>query len=226
MKSTTTKQPPVRKATEIGQRPIRMLVYGEPGVGKTTLLATAPKPLLVIDFEAGADIRLQGQEGIDILTVYSYQELKEYLDWIRTSPYTTVAFDGFSVFVQQTLREILQERQKASPTFYEWGLLSQRVKEVILSLLKPQSHTIFTALKKKRDQDGQLTWTGPDLPKSIREMTRAIVDFEAILWEKEGKRFLGFISIKGVAEVKDRSGKLTVEEPADITAILQKVFTS
>lgn len=220
----TITKPPIRKATEISQRPIRMLVYGEPGVGKTTLLTTAPKPLLVIDFEAGADIRLAGQEDVDILSVYAHSELKGYLDWIKTSSYMTIAFDGFSIFVQQTLREILSERQKASPTFYEWGLLAQRVKEVILSLLKPQSHLIFTALKKKREENGQLVWTGPDLPRSIREMLRAIVDFEAMLWEKEGKRLLGFNSPKGIAETKDRSGKLSAEEPADIGHVLKKVF--
>jgi len=216
----------LRKATEVGIRPIRMLIYGEPGAGKTTLLGTAPKPALVIDFEAGADIRLAGQEDIDILTVYSRRDLQEALDWLRSEklPYKTIAFDGFSVYVQQAMREILRDRQKTAPTWYEWGLLTQHVREVILGLLKPEAHTIFTALEKKREEEGKLVWKGPDLSKKIRETLRAIVDLEGIIWVEEEKRYLGFTSPKGVAEVKDRSGKLTAKEEPNIEKLLQKIF--
>jgi len=220
------KTPPgLKKASELGTRPLRLLVYGEPGVGKTTFVGTAPKPLLVIDFEAGADLRLMGMEEVDILSVYSYRELKEALPWIKSQTnYKTIAFDGFSVFVSQLMREILEERGKASPTYYEWGLLVQRTREIILSLLKPSAHTIFTALEKKKEEGDKLVWIGPDLPKKIRETLRAIVDLEGRLWAEGDKRFIGFISPKGVAEVKDRTGKLTAKEEPDFRAILKKIY--
>ncbi len=139
--------------------------------------------------------------------------------------YKTVAFDGFSLFVSQVMREILEERAKPSPTFYEWSLLTQRIKEVILSLLKPNANTIFTALTKKQEQDGKLVWVGPDLPKKIRETLRAIVDLEGLIWVEEGQRFLSFTSSKGIAETKDRSGRLSPKEEPDISKLLQKLFS-
>ncbi len=217
----------VVKAKDLKERPLRMLIYGESGVGKTTLLGTAPKPLLVLDFEAGADVIFAGQDGVDILYVYGKKDLREALLWLKNQKeYKTIAFDGFSIYAQQVLGEILEARNKETATFYEWGLLVKHLKEVILGLMKPTSFTIFTSLLKKvKDQNNNLVAMHPDLPQSVRQYLKAVVDLVGIMYiDKEGKRKLGFTSPKGVAEVKDRSGRLTEVEEPDIEKILQKVF--
>ena len=218
----------VIKAREIKTRPVRVLIYGEPGAGKTTLLATAPRRLLVIDFEGGSDIRLAGQDQIDIVLVHSRKELEEVLKWLKTqNTYKTIAFDGFSIYVQQALREILEERSKPSPTFYEWGLLSSHMRDVILALLKPTANTVFTALIKEeeRQENGQtIRYKRPDLPKAIRNQLRAITDIEGVLYAKDGQRFLGFTAPKGGAEVKDRSGRLSHQEEPDLAKVFSKIF--
>jgi len=219
----------VIKAKDISARPIRALIYGEPGAGKTTLLATAPAPILIIDFEGGSDIRLAGKDNIDIVLVHSRQELLEVLKWIRDkSSYRTIAFDGFSIYTQQALREICEERNRNTPTLYEWGLLVAHTREVVLGLLKPTANTIFTALLKQMEveENGNKTiYRYPDLPKAVRNQLRAVTDLEGLLWvDKENKRWLGFSAPKGGAEVKDRSGKLSHQEEPDLSKVISKIF--
>ncbi len=223
------------QARGIKPRPLRLLVYGEAGIGKTTLLGTAQRPLLVVDFESGADIRLIGMPQVEILRIYGMDELSEVLKWLYSSPqpYRTIAFDGLSLYTQAALREILQKRERANPTWYEWGVLAGHMREVLIGFLRPNAHTVFTALLKKREETvkengkdvRKLVWEGPDLPVRVREMIRSIVDLEAIMWkDKEGERWLGFVSPQGIAELKDRSGKLSTKEEPDITKVIQKVF--
>lgn len=218
----------IMKASDIKERPIRMHIYGEPGSGKTTLLATAPKPILVIDFEAGSDIRLKGENDIYICQIRNRKDIDEIIKHIQdTKIYKTIAFDGFSVFTQRVLNEILQERQKTTPTFYEWGLLTKILHQIILNLMYPNSHLIFTSLSKRiliDENNSKVERIIPDLTRAVRDILKAVMDFQAYLWVDDiGKRYLIFKTEKGLIEVKDRSGKLAKEEP-NITKIINKIF--
>jgi hypothetical protein len=186
------------------------------------------------DFESGADIRLRNEDDTYIAEIGSREDLKKLLPSIQKYPikFESIAFDGFSIFVQRMLSDIIEERKKKgklkgeNPTYYEWGVLSKYAKEIVLGLLTPEAHVVFTALSKtKIDQEtGEILEIRPDLPKSVRKILRAIIDLECYLYaDSEGERRLIFQSKKGITEVKDRSGKLSVE-PANLSVVLKKVF--
>jgi hypothetical protein len=75
----------------------RMLVYGQGGIGKTTLGAKFPNPLFVC-FEKGLNSdALKGTDYIDSLS--SWPEFLELLTEFKDSAYTTIVLDTLDVMV-------------------------------------------------------------------------------------------------------------------------------
>ena len=62
---------------------VKMMIYGQAGMGKSTLALSSPKPLLV-DFDNGVKrINESNLEGIDIVQVNQWQEIRTLFE---TSP--------------------------------------------------------------------------------------------------------------------------------------------
>lgn len=57
---------------------ISVLVYGEPGIGKTTLVCSAPNPVL-FDFDGGV-LRINGAHRVPTVQVHSWQEALDALE--------------------------------------------------------------------------------------------------------------------------------------------------
>lgn len=96
---------------------ITALFYGRSGTGKTTLLGSFPKPLLVLDIgERGTD-SLQDVEGVDVLTITTWAELEEVY-WALNNgdtKYKSVGIDAthsMQNLAIQEAREIANKKDK------------------------------------------------------------------------------------------------------------------
>lgn len=76
---------------DVGEKKIRMLLAGPPGIGKSTLAMSAPKPLL-IDTDGGFD-RVEYQYRKDRLVATSYQEILDDLQPQNLREYETLVID-------------------------------------------------------------------------------------------------------------------------------------
>lgn len=103
---------------EEDQGPLKALVYGDPGVGKTVFAATAPKPLF-IDIERGMRSIANHPELAKDVQRFPLSTMKELEDlfWeIRAGNAAqdreTIVFDTFSALQKKHLDEILIENHK------------------------------------------------------------------------------------------------------------------
>lgn len=83
----------IRNPNEIqdGQKKIRMLIAGYPGIGKSTLALSAPKPLH-IDVDFGID-RIEPRYRVPYIQPASYQEILDDLVPQNLADFDTLVFD-------------------------------------------------------------------------------------------------------------------------------------
>lgn len=99
------------------------LIYGEPGVGKTTFALTATKPLLLdCDNEGSSRVKLDVLANADCATISSFQEL-EAITEEDIAPYETIIIDTFGTLVEYAALSITQ----GAPSPKEWGLIRTKV---------------------------------------------------------------------------------------------------
>jgi len=120
------------KAKELQKQiTVNMLVYGPPGVGKTTFASTAPKPL-IIDLENGT-MSLLGRD-VDVAQVETLSDAREAIKYALNNGYKTVVIDSITRYAELQLEEILRENKRDTARIQDWGEVVKRIKKLIWTL--------------------------------------------------------------------------------------------
>ncbi len=148
---------------EIGKvkSPMTALFYGKSGTGKTTLLATFPTPLLLLDIREKGTESIADVEGIKVLRIKNWEHLEKVYWYLKSgdSPYVTVGLD--QIGQMQTIgMEAIREEKGIDPgeTFSQknWGSLSGRMQtwlENFRNLQEEGFNVVYLAHDKVRDAD-------------------------------------------------------------------------
>ncbi|MGC8732825.1 MAG: ATP-binding protein [Halothiobacillaceae bacterium] len=202
---------PFQKARSLDRR-LKLFLWGDSGVGKTTLSLQFPKPV-VIDLEGGTD--LYGESfDFDVLRASTADEVMGAVEWLLTHPhsYRTLVIDPITVYwdaLQKKWSDIFLRRNKGSKgykfEFYDlqprdWMTVKAEFKDLIRKLIALDMNVIVTARQKVQYTDGAFmkaigeTFDGE---KSLPYLFDTIVR----LYRDDKGRFLGEC-------LKDRSNRL------------------
>ena len=151
---------------------LNILVYGDPGVGKTWLAGTAAddprtSPVLYLDCEGGVTT-IRHRRDIETVRVRSIPQLEEIYNKLyyaidsRTGkiPYGTVIVDPITELADLDMRTIMKETHAAKPETTdidvpsprEWGKNRNHIRLIVRGLRDLPCHTILIAHAGK-DQD-------------------------------------------------------------------------
>ncbi len=99
-------------ALTFSDKKFTMIIYGSPGVGKSTLALSAPKPLL-IDFDRGVS-RVKAYHRCPTIVFNTYDEVKKDLGSPEMKDFETVVIDTGGSFVTCLQNYVMEQNPSAN----------------------------------------------------------------------------------------------------------------
>jgi phage nucleotide-binding protein len=203
------------------------LVYGDAGVGKTTLASTAPD-VLILSAEGGL-LSLAGHD-LPVVELTNRNVINEAHDWLKRSKeakqYKTIFIDSVSEIAEILLAEELAVTKDGRAAY---GEMASLMTATIRGYRDLPYHVIFTAkIKKIVDDATGATSFMPSVPGQIL-LNNLPYLVDLVMFMNIGKlsdgtkyRYLDTVGDRRYI-AKDRSGQLAAKEKPDLSYIFDKI---
>jgi hypothetical protein len=200
------------------------VLYGASGVGKTKLLATAPKPA-ILDSNQGL-LTIAGRpeyahvHGESITTMADLDRAYDNFtgtgkrDWSKK--YLTIGFDHFDDIQALVLDELGEKRKsrddRADPDEIDqrtWGVMGSRLKRYVRKFKSVPIHKVLICGESEDRENGRMR---PSLQGQLKTALPYLVDH--IMYLREGKKGVRYLHLTSGDEfiAKTRASWLTPEQ--------------
>jgi phage nucleotide-binding protein len=217
----------VKTTGSLAANGVKLLVYGQAGVGKTTLIKALPDPI-ILSAEGGLlSIR---DADLPYIEIADLDTLREAYAWLAGSDeakaYQSVALDSISEIAEVVLSA---EKRATKDLRQAYGAMQEQVADIIRAFRDlPGRHVYMSAkLEKTQDELGRVLYS-PSMPgnKTGQALPYFFDEVLALRVEKDAEGVIQralMCDSDGLWLAKDRSGKLDMWEAPDLGAIIAKI---
>lgn len=209
-----------------GGNGVKVVVYGQAGTGKTSLIRTLPNPIIL---SAEGGLLSIADANLPYLEINSMESLREAYKWASESDeakqFETVALDSISEIAEVVLNA---EKKIAKDPRAAYGALQEQMTDIIRAFRDLPRNVYFTAkCEKATDEAGRILYS-PSMPgaKLGQQLPYFVDEVLALRVEKDQEsipRRALMCESDGLWQAKDRSGKLDAWEAPDLGVIIKKI---
>lgn len=217
----------LKNTSALASNGVKLLVYGQAGAGKTSLIPTLPSTI-VLSAEGGL-LSIQ-EANLPYIEIASMADLQEAYEWALNSKeakqFESIALDSISEIAEVVLN---YEKKVNKDPRAAYGAMQEQMSDIIRGFRDlPGRHIYMSAkLEKSQDEMGRILYTpsmpgnktGQSLPYFFDECLALRVEKDA---EGNTQRAL-MCDSDGLWLAKDRSGKLSTWESPDLGEIIKKI---
>jgi phage nucleotide-binding protein len=182
----------IKKTQDVTVEPcINMLIYGPPGVGKTTFACGTDK-VLIGDVEGGAVFL--GMHGIqaDYASISKWSDLDELYKAAKDGGYKTVVIDPLGELLDKLIGQLKTEGygqgrgENTTLALQGWGIAKERFKSTIRKFRDLNINLVLVAHSNEK-KDEELTTVRPKLQASLDEDVCSMMQVVGFLKNVAGK---------------------------------------
>lgn len=175
-------------------QPISCMIYGQPGIGKTTLALSSDKPVL-IDLDKGLH-RVETRFRCPSLQVDSYQQIIDLLNSDEIKPFNTIVIDTLGKLIDRmgdyvALKNPKYKQYDGTLSMKAWGAIKIQFSTLIKQIFNMNKSVIFVA-HEKEDKDGDTRFVRPDVAGSSGKDIVKELDLMGYVEMKGNKRTVSF----------------------------------
>lgn len=186
----------IKKSIELDftNKKLKVLIAGYPGIGKTTLALSAPKPLL-LDLDNGVD-RVEARYRSDTAIVQSYDELLADLETADLKQYETIVVDTGGKLLELMKPKVISEdikngQRDGNLTLKGYGAVSRLFSQFVQQLEKLNKHLVFI-FHAKEDKDGDEVRLRVQVEGSTKDSIWQSMDLGGFIEMRGKNRVIGF----------------------------------
>ena len=223
-------QPAGNFANQFG---VKSIIYGPPGIGKTPLMNTAPRPILL-----ACEPGLLSMRGSGVMTqaAATPADIEEFFKWLWSSAeaknYDTVGIDSGSQLAELILGEELSKKSSSGKKVdgkAAYGEMSNRVMVYMNGLYYTREKHVVILCKQGSVEENGFEKRRPFFPgKDLNVKIPHLFD-EILHYAKANVPGHGEVKALRAAETydiaaRDRSGRLAELEQPDLTLLFNKIL--
>ncbi len=206
---------------------VKVLVYGQAGSGKTSLIPTLPSPVIL---SAEGGLLSIADSDLPFIEINSIDTLRDAYKWLTSSEeakqFQSVALDSISEIAEVVLN---YEKKATKDPRQAYGTTQEQVTEIIRSFRDlPDRHVYFTAkVEKSTDEQGRMLYAPAMVGNKLTQQLPYFFDEVFALRverDADGNAVRALMTQSdGLWVAKDRSGRLDAWEAPDLGAVIAKM---